>query len=156
MCLWHFDILVWPNRGEAPPPNPDLPPNVKEDYEEAASISTLSSRGAAALLRLAIQKLCVHLGGKGLKINDDIQLLVTKGLPVSVQQALDVVRVVGNNAVHPGQMDVNDVEIVGELFSLINVIAEYMITLPNRINGLYKQLPEGARQAIEKRDIKTS
>lgn len=156
ICLWHFDRLVWPNRGEAPPPNSDLPADVKADYEEAASVNTLSPRAASALLRLAIQKLCLHLGGNGKNINDDIQILVAKGLPVSVQQALDVVRVVGNNAVHPGLMDVKDAEIVGELFSLVNVIAEYMISLPNRIGGLYERLPEGAKQAIEKRDKKAT
>ncbi len=61
ICLWHFDQMVYPNRGNAPLPNPDMPGEVKKDYEEAASISTQSPRGAAALIRLAIQKLCVHL-----------------------------------------------------------------------------------------------
>jgi hypothetical protein len=65
------------------------------------------------------------------------------------------VRVVGNNAVHPGQISTDDPKVVGELFVLLNVIAEYMISMPNRVSGLYDQLPESARQAIEKRDGKS-
>jgi len=154
ICLWHFDLMVYPNRGNAPPPNPDMPEELKKDYEEAASISTQSPRGSAALLRLAIQKLCIPLGGKGKNINDDIQTLVSKGLPVTVQQALDVVRVIGNNAVHPGQIDVDDPDVVEKLFSLINLICEYMISMPNRVGSLYSSLPDDCKKAIEKRDVK--
>lgn len=154
ICLWYFDKLVYPDRGNAPPPNPDMPEEAKKDYEEAASISTKSPRGAAALLRLSIQKLCIPLGGKGENINEDIQTLVSRGLPVTVQQALDVVRVVGNNAVHPGQIDVDNSDVVGKLFSLLNVICEYMISMPKKIGGLYNSLPEDSKKAIEKRDVK--
>jgi hypothetical protein len=103
LMVWFDKTMVHPSRGHAPPPNPDLPAAVKSIYEEAATISASSPRGAAALLRLAIQHLCIHLGGKGDNINADIALLVSKGLPDKVQKALDIVRVVGNNAVHPGQ-----------------------------------------------------
>ena len=154
ICLWYFDKLVYPNRGNAPSPNIDMPGEIKKDYEEAASISTQSPRGAAALLRLVIQKLCISLGGNGSNINEDIQTMISKGVPVTVQQALDIVRVVGNNAVHPGQIDVDDPEIVGKLFSLINVICEYMISMPKKIGELYNSLPEDSKKAIEKRDMK--
>jgi hypothetical protein len=131
-----------------------MPIEVKKEYYEAALILTNSPRGAAALLRLAIQKLCIYLGGTGENANDDIAALVKKGLPVTVQQALDIVRVTGNNAVHPGQINTDDVEIVVNLFPLVNIIVEYMISIPNKINGLYSNLPESAKSAIEKRDIK--
>ncbi|WP_421865067.1 DUF4145 domain-containing protein [Motiliproteus sp.] len=150
--LWHFDKMVFPKIGLAPQPNPDLPDEVKTDYLEAASISNLSPKGAAALLRLAIQKLCVHLGGDGSNINNDIKTLVENGLPPKIQKSLDIVRVIGNNAVHPGQIDTDNPEVVGNLFMLINIIAETMITVPNQIDSLYGELPEGARDAIQRRD----
>ena len=89
--IWHNKQRLYPVTGDAPLPNPDMPEDVKRDYLEASSISRLSPKGAAALLRLAIQKLCVHLGGRGKNINDDIGSLVKQGLPLKVQQALDVV-----------------------------------------------------------------
>ena len=152
ICLWHFDRMVHPNRGNASMPNPDMPEDVKKDYEEAASIYTQSPRGAAALLRLAIQKLCVELGGKGNNINDDIKTLVEKGLPEKVQQSLDIVRVIGNNAVHPGQIDTDDPEVAGKLFVLLNIITEYMVSMPNRIDSMYTDLPDSSIEQIEKRD----
>ena len=151
-ALWFKDKLAYPDSSLAPSPNPHMPAEIKRDYEEAASILGKSPRGAAALLRLAIQKLCVHLECQGQNINQDIKSLVSRGLPTQVQQALDVVRVTGNNAVHPGQIDTNDTEIAGNLFPLVNVIVEYMIDMPQRISGLYDALPDGAKKAIEQRD----
>jgi len=158
--IWRFSkdtsSMIYPNSGIAPLPNVDMPEDVKRDFEEARSIVNISPRGAAALLRLAIQKLCVHLGGTGHNINDDIALLVSNGLPMKLQKALDSVRVVGNNAVHPGQIDLtDDIETAGKLFHFINVICENQITQPNIIDQFYNEvLPEGSKSAIQRRDQK--
>jgi hypothetical protein len=155
ICLWHFADMAYPNRGGAPQPNPDMPEDIKKDYEEAAAIHSVSPRGAAALLRLAIQKLCAHLGGSGQNINRDIASLVDNGLSPVIQQSLDVVRVTGNNAVHPGQINTDDPEVAAALFPLVNLIVEQMISIPNQVNNLYGSLPESSRQAIARRDGST-
>ena len=150
--LWHGTAMIFPNRGNAPLPNPDMPANVMADYQEAANIAALSPKAAAALLRLGIQKLCSHLGGEGKNINSDIGALVKQGLPSIVQKSLDVVRVIGNNAVHPGQIDADNAEIVGHLFHLVNLITETMISTPARVDALYDSLPKSALDGISKRD----
>lgn len=152
IALWFQDTLVFPATSNAPRPNPDMPTDARADYQEAADICARSPRAAAALLRLAIQQLCANLGGQGQNLNEDIAGLVARGLPRQVQQALDVVRVTGNNAVHPGQMDVTDAGIATNLFGLVNIIVEYMISMPNRVGAAFEQLPQGARDAIAKRD----
>lgn len=151
--LWIGEKMVYPLVAGAPVPNPDLPDDVKLDYEEARNIVNLSPRGATALLRLAIQKLCIHLGEKGKNINDDIGSLVKKGLSVKVQQSLDIVRVIGNNAVHPGQIDLtDDIATASNLFVLINIIAEVMITQPKEVDKLFNSLPSNQIEGIKKRD----
>lgn len=155
--IWLGDRMLHPPNLPAPQAHPELPEtdDIKADYEEARRIAGDSPRGAAALLRLVIQKLCVHLGEKGKNINDDIASLVGMGLPVLVQRALDIVRVIGNESVHPGTMDLkDDAETAHELFRLVNFIVEDRIARPNQINALYQSLPESKRLEIEKRNAK--
>jgi len=154
---WFNDKMIYPNVVTAPLPNKDLPAEIKSDFEEARQISNLSPKGAAALLRLAIQKLCLHLGEPGKDLNTDIGSLVKKGLPVGIQKALDVVRVIGNEAVHPGQIDItDDPATTTKLFELVNIIANKMITEPNEISKLFEGLPDSKKIAIEKRDGQTT
>ncbi len=155
--VWVHDSVVHPAIAAAGiDPNDDLSDDIKHDFKEANAILNASPRGAAALLRLCIQKLCAQLGEKGKNLNDDIASLVSKGLDEHVRQALDIVRVVGNNAVHPGQIDLgDDRDTALKLFELVNEIAEDRITRPARTRKLYeKVVPESARKAIEKRDGK--
>jgi hypothetical protein len=152
---WYDGKMIVPSEAPVPPPHLDLPVDCIAEYNEARDIVAKSPRAAAALIRLALQKLMVDLGEKGKNINDDIRSLVSKGLPVQVQQALDFCRVVGNNAVHPGEIDLNDTpEIAHNLFTMMNFIVEDRISRPKQIATLYSQLPETARKAIESRDAK--
>lgn len=152
----YFYKMIYPVSGPVTLPNEDLPEDIKNDYLEAMTIVELSPRGAVALLRLAVQKLCKHLGEKGENINADIRSLVSKGLNPMIQKALDAVRVTGNNAVHPGTIDLNDNrEIAIKVFGLINVIADVMITQPKMIDQFYDEtLSDQEKVAIEKRDKK--
>ncbi len=153
IALWIYDRLIYPQKGEAPPANPDLPEDIRRDYEEASTILDLSPRGAAALIRLCIQKLCKHLGQPGKNINDDIGALVAEGLNPRVQKALDAVRVIGNQAVHPGSMDLRDDRATAEsLFRLLNLIVEKMISEPKHVDQVYASLPKSILLQIEKRD----
>jgi hypothetical protein len=151
--LWHFGKMIYPEDSGVPPPSEDLSEGIRADYLEAKSIVNKSARGAAALLRLCVQKLCEQLGEDGNNVNKDIGALVKQGLPVQIQQSFDIVRVVGNNAVHPGQIDLkDDRDTAMRLFELVNMVADVMITQPSRVRELYERLPETARSAIEDRD----
>jgi Domain of unknown function (DUF4145) len=152
-ALWKTDSLVWPLQTSFPAASPDMPENVRSDYEEARLIASISPKAAAALLRLAIQRLCVHLGGTGDNLNADIGQLVKDGLPPKIQQALDVVRVIGNNGVHPGQISIDDdPRIVAALFNLVNIVVEDMISQPAQVKGLFEALPATAKEQVKKRD----
>lgn len=152
-CIWLNEAIIFPRTRGAPPPNPDLSVRIKSLYEEAAKIEHESPRAAAALLRLCLQLICIELGENGKNINADIASLVAKGLPIEVQRALDVLRVIGNNAVHPGEISLEDQpETVTALFTLVNTVADRMITQPKKVAELYDTLPPSVREAIAKRD----
>lgn len=153
ISIWVHDRLVFPAIKIGSLPNADLPSEICREFNEARSIVDLSPRGAAALLRLAIQKLCVHLGERGRKIDDDIASLVKKGLNPVVQQSLDLVRVIGNDAVHPGVIDIRDDRDSAErLFDLVNIVAEQMISHPKSVKEMYEKLPTSKLEAIKRRD----
>ncbi len=153
--IWHDEVMIFPNFQGIEPPNQDLNEEIQNDYIEAAEILQKSPRGASALLRLALQKLCIQLGEKGRDLNCDISKLVKKGLPHKIQESLDSLRVVGNESVHPGQMDLkDDIETASSLFRLINFIAEKMITEPKEIDEIYGKIPENKKEQINQRDGK--
>ena len=153
ISVWIDSKIVHPQRGTAPAANADLPEDIRRDYDEASSILSLSPRGAAALLRLALQKLCKELGQPGKNINDDIKALVKGGLDPVIQQAFDSIRVVGNKAVHPGEIDLREEPGTAEkLFGILNLIAEAMISVPKHVKEFYEDLPKKELEKIEKRD----
>jgi hypothetical protein len=147
--------LVHPAIMTAPLPSDDMPEDVKQDYLEASEIARQSPRGAAALLRLALQKLMLHLDESGKNINNDIASLVKKGVLDELQQALDSVRVIGNEAVHPGVLDLkDDTATVNALFDLLNIIVDSTIGKKRKIAAVYSILPPGKVAEIKARDGK--
>ena len=148
-AIWHHGELLWPIplRSPGPPPHEDMPPSVQKLYLEASAVAGASSRAAAALLRLALQVLVDDLAPGSGRIDDKIGRLVRSGLDPQVQKAMDVVRVVGNNAVHPGQIDLDsEADLIAALFGLINIIVEQMVARPKHIAELYGALPLDFRQ----------
>jgi hypothetical protein len=75
-------------------------------------------------------------------------------LPERIQKSLDAERVIGNNAVHPGQINVDNEDTGSNLFLLVNIIAEYMITVPKKIDAVFDSLPDSSKKAISERDSK--
>jgi hypothetical protein len=152
-CIWVRDKIAWPKTRINIEPNSDLSPEIRSLFNEAREIATASPKGAAALLRLCVQHLCKDLGETGKNIDSDIANLVAKGLNPMIQQALDIVRVIGNESVHPGEIDLNDnPEISIKLFHLINLIADQMITQPKNVQDLFQSLPKNKIEGIEQRN----
>ena len=156
VAVWRAKNLVYPSSIPVSRPNDDLPEDIKGDYSEAAAILVSSPRGAAALLRLCIEKLCASLGDPKKGLNENIGALVAEmSLGQKVQRALDMVRVIGNHAVHPGTLDIkDDTETASTLFELINMIANEMLTQPRKIKEAYSRLPTNIRKNIDRRDGK--
>ena len=159
VTIWNYDKMIEPATSNVVPPSIDMPIKVKELYNEARDIVNKSPRGAAALLRLALDKLCDEICvdcKKKKKIDDKISILVAQGLTDKLQKAFDFVRITGNDAVHElGLINIQDnPEIANTLFALLNFIAEKMITENKQIDNLYNLIPETRRDKIEERNKK--
>ncbi|TXJ49306.1 DUF4145 domain-containing protein [Brachyspira aalborgi] len=151
ISIWVDEKMVYPKPRLTPPPNKDLPDDIKADYEEASLIVQDSPRGACALLRLALQKLMIHLE-EDKNLDKAIKSLIDKKIiNEDLQKALDSVRVIGNSAVHPNELDIKDnKEIAIALFKIINYISEKMLTDKNKVNEIYNILPETAKRENRK------
>ena len=151
--FWLAEKIIYPPTRSAPPANSDLPDDIKQVYDEAAAIADQSPRSACALLRLAIEMLLEHRGKTG-NLNTNIKNLVKEGIDQRIQQALDIVRVTGNHAVHSGEIVFDDTTDVQALFNLINITTVVLITQPNQIQEIYDNLPEKDKKEIAKRNGK--
>lgn len=150
---WYQEKLILPKESGIPYCHKDMPSSCIDIYNEARGLADVSARAAAALIRLLIQELMVELGRSGKNLNDDISVLVKNGLPKEVQQALDYCRVVGNNAVHPGEINISDnADIVSSLFEMVNFIVEDRISRQKKISSLYEALPLNIKKSILNRD----
>ncbi len=147
--------LVWPISG-GPEPHDDMPATAVTHYQEARAVLGASPRAAAAILRVSAEALVQSLLSRDdVTLNDGIGELVRSGrIRSNVQKACDILRVTGNDVLHPGQIDQRDTstEVAGALFRLLNLIVEQAITEPRVVDELYSSLPSTKRDAIDRRD----
>ena len=119
--MWFGKELVVPRQFPIYEP---LDEKIKVLYREAATIFQDSPRAAATLLRVLIELLCKQLGQKG-SLRDCIDELKKKGLSSRIIDALDICHLIGNHAVHPSRIDLEEEpDKVKFLFYLVNEIAE--------------------------------
>lgn len=156
VCLqwiaWHETERRWPVSTIGPMAHEHMPESVRAIYNEARDVGARSPRSAGALLRLALQVLIGELSTND-NLNAAIGELVADGMPARIQKAMDLLRIIGNNAVHPGLISLDDdPQMVAALFALLNLVVEDRIAQPAQIDDLYNAMPTGAIEAIERRD----
>jgi hypothetical protein len=156
LSIWYEQKMVHPKKLTAPLAHEDMPNSVQVIYNEARNVAPDSARAAAALLRVALEKLTEELGETEGNLNTRIGNLKSKGLPQKVIQSLDVVRIFANEGgSHAGEIDLSgkdNEEIVIKLFKLINFIVEKTITENNEIEAMYGTIPDNKRDGIDNRD----
>ncbi|MEG7831604.1 DUF4145 domain-containing protein [Bacillus cereus] len=141
--IWKKDEIIYPTSHNVEEPSSDMPELIKSLYNEAREIVRLSPKSACALLRLSLEKLLVHLGyPESNRVFDNIKLLKEQGkVDESVYDALESVRLVGNNAVHPGKINIDDnPKYAYILFSLLNYIVDELISRPARAKAFRESI----------------
>ena len=149
ISVWLYEQMIYPAFVTPVKPNDDMPPEVQEYYNEAASILSQSPRAAAALLRLALEELCDKWGAEGKNIQSKIDWLIkNKSISPRIVRMMDTVRITGNEAVHPGMIDLRDKDgkIAIALFILLNRIIENVITEEREEEAIYELLPNSKKR----------
>lgn len=150
--IWLQEKLVYPRTSPAGLANSDMPAQVKALFDEAGAVFQTSPRAAAALLRLALQHLLKELGEEGKNIDKDINSLIDKGLDANLSKVFHSVRIIGNESVHPGEINVDDEPYMAEvMFGLLNQIVDQMISNPAKIDALWDKMPENKRNPVEQK-----
>lgn len=152
--IWFGSSMVWPTQQIGPIAHPDMPETVRKVYDEARQVGNASPRSAAALLRVCLEQLVNQLEPGNSSLNEKVGKLVARGLPEQVQQAMDTLRVFGNEAgAHVGEVDLSDDRSTVEaLFEILNIVVEDVVTRQKKIDALYRRLPQGKLDAIARRD----
>lgn len=153
--VWAARTMVYPRTSTAPLPNHDLPPDIKKVHTEARAIFDASPRAAAALIRLCLEMLCHQVGAKGGTLNLMIGNLHALGVRQEVIDMLDVGRDIGNDMVHPGQIDpTNTRQEALILFDMLNLIADRLLTEEKKIRSAQSRITDDQRERNESRNSK--
>src|ERR1700716_2332737 len=111
-----------------------------------------SPRGAAALLRVATEKLCKELGDSEQGPRPTITPLLQEEVDARVLKVLEAMRVIESNAMPSDHVSVRDDRATAETLSgLVNLICEKMMIEPRQLQALYTKVREGAQNGIEQR-----
>lgn len=136
-----------------PQPNVDMSEECKTIYNEAAAVLDISPRASAALMRLCLQQFLNKQEIAGNSIDQQTQELIHRGIPNHIIQYIDSCRIIGNNSVHPGEIDLNDnTELASFLFPIMNTVSEYLVSEKKKADQIFNSLPSGAILAVEKRN----
>lgn len=153
ISIWDGGRMVYPATSNAPAPNPNMPEEIKRDYEEARDLESRSPRAACVLLRLCVEKMVNDMVGARGSLNTKIGKMVKAGLPEDIRKAMDSVRVIGSEAAHPLEMDLrDDHETATVLFDIVNYISYWEHTLKKLLDDIVERMPDSTKAAIKKRD----
>ena len=86
-------------------------------------------------------------------INGANQLFAEELGPAEGGEIVELMEITMRNLLASGEIDLNDDRDTAlALFSLVNLVAQWMITNPKDVAEIYELLPESKREAIDDRD----
>ena len=158
--VWHAGNLTYPVQSPAPLPSEDMPPAVRELYEEASAVAAVSKRAGAALARATLERLLKALDRDAPKKSrlDDYIARVIPNVNVATGKLLTLIRHVGNKSLHVEEipddaivllLNDDDAQLLGVIFQTINDVVDELITRPKQVALLYDAVPITVRAAAE-------
>jgi hypothetical protein len=100
---WRQLVPEGSSRGPVPK---EVPPAIRQDYEEAANVLPISAKASAALSRRCLQNTLRANGYVAKDLAQEIDLLLkepdpAKGIPATLRVSIDGIRNFGNFSAHP-------------------------------------------------------
>lgn len=117
-----------------------IPSAIRDTYLEAARIRTRAPHGYVALIRKALELICIERNAVGQNLFQNLNDLANKGvLPSDLSEIATLLRKTGNEAVHASgrRISVLDTEVIDQLF---RAIVDYLFILPARMEELKRSL----------------
>ncbi len=136
------------------PPNivrivpPEVPPNIKEDFLEAAAVFGISEKASAALSRRCLQSVLNEKVSKKDDLSKQIDEAI-KQLPPRIGENLDAIRAVGNYAAHPKK-----VMSTGEIVDVAPEEANWNLDVLEELFDYYYVQPKRAEEKRNKLNAK--
>lgn len=119
---------VLPSDNQYPSASDKMPQKVKDLYNQAGSIADKSPRAANAMLRSAIEELMYIIMKTQGDLNDMIDRAYNKNIITThIKKSLHSIRLLGNNALHPNQIRIEDDVDTNDIFNIINHIVDVTI-----------------------------
>lgn len=158
--IWRGDDLIFPRTHLGAIPSEDMPEDVRELYEEASAVATVSRRAGAALARATLERLLKNLdpdAPRRTRLDTYIER-VSRRVSTHTARMLTLIRHTGNKALHvepnPDESIVlllsdEDSGILDAIFVTIDSVVDELITRPRQADAYYATVPEGVRSAVE-------
>jgi hypothetical protein len=132
---------------------PEVPENIKKEFQEAAAILPISPRASAAMSRRLLQtilreKFSIKKGSLEAEIKEFLSLT---GIPTFLSQEIDAIRNVGNFAAHP----IKNTQ-TGEIVDVEPGEAEWLIDVLEALFDFTYIQPERRENRIKALNIKLS
>lgn len=158
--VWRGSSIIFPPHSkDSLSPHALMSAKSSELFGEATEVLPISPRAAAALARAAMEsELRLLLDDRRSNLHGLIGKLSDK-ISTSLWQALTVLRETGNKALHGDKdsgvvailLDESDAELTPFLLSAVNQIVDEMVARPKLAEDLYGLLPDGVREAAERK-----
>lgn len=99
------NLRAFPVTTNRRPTPPEVPPHIREDYEEACRVIPISEKASAALSRRCLQAVLSDQGYQQRDLSLQIDALLTnpdpsKSLPTLIKETVDAIRNFGNFSAH--------------------------------------------------------
>jgi hypothetical protein len=130
------DYIIHPIQPIGPPPSETMPRRAAESYETARLTASISARAAVILLRSCLEELLEPATSLANAIGE----LATRGFPQQGLHLLEFVRVIGNEAAHSGDVDINNIATLESAFAAVLTAAGWLERM-TIVDAQVSQLP---------------